>query len=60
MLKNFTEDSDFNVYFVDNNANVDDKSEEDIFLFDNVYIQCYNIQDDQFITVYICIKNCLE
>ena len=60
ILKNFTEDSDFNVYFVDNNSNVNDKSEEDIFLFDNVHMKCYTIQDDQFITVYIGIKNCLE
>lgn len=60
ILKNFTEDSDFNVYFVDNNSNVNDKSEEDIFLFDNVRMKCYTIQDDQFITVYIYIKNCLE
>lgn len=60
ILKNFTEDSDFNVYFVDNNSNVNDESEEDIFLFDNVRMKCYTIQDDQFITVYIRIKNCLE
>ena len=45
ILKNFTEDSDFNVYFVDNNSNVNDKSEEDIFLFNNVHIKCYNIQN---------------
>lgn len=60
ILKNFTEDSDFNVYFVDDNLNVDDKSKEDIFLFDNVRMKCYTIQDDQFIIVYISIKNCLE
>lgn len=62
ILKNFTEDSDFNIYFIDANSNTctNDKSKENIFLFNNVCIQCYEKQDCQFVNVYIYIKNCLE
>lgn len=62
ILKNFTEDSDFNIYFIDANSNTctNDKSNENILLFDNACVQCYEKQDCQFVNVYIYIKNCLE
>lgn len=61
MLKRFNEDSDFNIYFVDNNLNVCiDESKANIFLFDNVCIQCYYKEEYQFVDAYIHIKNCLE
>lgn len=61
MLKRFNEDSDFNIYFVDNDLNACiDKSKANIFLFDNVCIQCYYKEEYQFVDVYIHIKNCLE
>lgn len=61
MLKRFNEDSDFNIYFVDNDLNVCiDESRANIFLFDNVCIQCYYKEEYQFVDAYIHIKNCLE
>lgn len=61
MLKRFNEDSDFNIYFVDNNLNVCiDESKANIFLFDNICIQCYYKEEYQFVDTYIHIKNCLE
>ena len=61
MLKRFNEDSDFNIYFVDNDLNMCiDESKANIFLFDNICIQCYYKEEYQFVDVYIHIKNCLE
>jgi hypothetical protein len=61
MLKRFNEDSDFNIYFVDNDLNVCiDESKANIFLFDNICVQCYYKEEYQFVNVYIYIKNCLE
>lgn len=61
MLKRFNEDSDFNICFVDNDLNVCiDESKANIFLFDNVCIQCYYKEEYQFVDAYIHIKNCLE
>lgn len=61
MLKRFNEDSDFNIYFVDNDLNAYiDESKANIFLFDNVCIQCYYKEEYQFVDAYIHIKNCLE
>ena len=63
MLKNFNEeDSELETHFVDNDLNeyVDDKSKINISLFDNVLVQYYYKQEDQFVDVFINIKNCLE
>jgi len=61
MLKRFNEDSDFNIYFVDNDLNICiDESKANIFLFDNIRIQCYYKEEYQFVDAYIRIKNCLE
>lgn len=61
MLKRFNEDSDFNIYFVDDDLNVYiDESKANIFLFDNIRIQCYYKEEYQFVDAYIHIRNCLE